>query len=147
MDNATKSSDLEGTREKCIYTLKTFVNQDGFKIEEHTPINENDGSTQFYGFYLVNTEIGPIDRYFRFEDHSKVEDCFDNFRALAETDAENLAEAMKRESEMLDAQSQAEADSLAAPHSPPPTLGAPDEPPTPEGADTQVYDEKGFPIT
>ena len=140
MDKTTKLSDLEGTREKCIYTLKTFVNQDGFKIEEHTPLNPKDGVAQFYGFYLVNTEVGPIDRYFKFEDGDTVEDCFDNFRVLAEKDAENLAAAMREESKRLDNEADAESQADAEFRAPPQSDAVPSE-------DTQVFDENDCPIT
>tara|TARA_R110000824_G_scaffold356208_1_gene543409 strand:- start:1560 stop:1973 length:414 start_codon:yes stop_codon:yes gene_type:complete len=137
MDNTENISDLEGTREKCIYSLRTFVNEDGFKIEEHTPVDEKDGVPQFYGFYLVNTEIGPIDRYFRFGNQTNVADCFDSFRVLAEQDAEQLSQAMKKESEMLDAQADA-----AIPPPPPES-----QMPSPPQPNTELLDENGFPIT
>mgnify|MGYP003658150079 CR=1 FL=1 len=144
MDN-TENMDLEGTREKCIYTIDTFVNEDGFKVEEHTPVNPKGGPPQFYGFYLVNTDIGPIDRYFRFEKQTLLEDCFDEFRTLAESDAELLANAMKEESKIIEAQEaekrQADAESQAMRAAPAPVS----EEPSPVNA--QLLDENGYPAT
>ena len=91
MDNNEEMDAFQGARDKCIYSLKTFVNQDGFKVEEHCPIDDKEASAQFFGFYLINTEMGPIDRYFKFTDQSTVDECFDNFRPLAEEDAKALA--------------------------------------------------------
>ena len=76
MNNAEDLTTPQGAREKRIYKIDTFVNQDGFKIEEHHLVDDTSAPPQFYGFYLVNTEIGPIDRYFKFKDQLSVDECF-----------------------------------------------------------------------
>ena len=110
----------QGAREKRIYKIDTFVNQDGFKIEEHQLKDDTASPPQFYGFYLVNTEIGPIDRYFKFKNETSVEECFDVFRILAEKDAEKLATDMKAEAQRLES---LEAGGAEGPErAPPPTI-------------------------
>ena len=126
-----------GTREKRIYTINTYVNEDGFKIEEHRLTDDAASPPQFYGFYLVNTEIGPIDRYFKFHDEADVEECFENFKTMAEADAKKLADAMKAEAERLDTEADASVDAAMAP---PPVS----EPQTER--DTEVLDSEGCPI-
>ena len=126
-----------GTREKRIYTINTYVNQDGFKVEKHVPMDGDEKDRTFYGFYLVNTEIGPIDRYFKFHEETDVEECFENFKPMAEADAKKLADTMKAEAERLDAEADASVDAAV-----PPPPGS--EPQTER--DTEVLDSEGCPI-
>jgi len=149
MNNSEDLTNPEGAREKRIYKIDTFVNQDGFKIEEHRLTDDAASPPQFYGFYLVNTEIGPIDRYFKFKNEATVEECFDSFKEMAEEDAKNLSQAMQREAER-----QEKGDRGAPPpevRSAPQTRPAPmEEPPQvsppPVDRDTEVLDAEGLPI-
>ena len=124
MNKAEDLTSPEGAREKRIYKIDTFVNQDGFKIEEHHLVDDGAAPPQFYGFYLVNTEIGPIDRYFKFKDQSSIEECFDAFRTMAEADAEKLANDMKAEAQRLES---LEAGAAEGPERGPPATIAPEE--------------------
>ena len=124
MNNSEDLTNPEGAREKRIYKIDTFVNQDGFKIEEHRLTDDASSPPQLYGFYLVNTEIGPIDRYFKFKDQSGVEECFDAFRAMAEADAEKLAKDMKAEAQRLES---LEAGAAEGPERGPPATIVPEE--------------------
>ena len=142
MDN-TQDSQM-GTRDKCIYALTTFVNQDGFKVEKHVPTEGTESDRSFYGFYLVNTEMGPLDRYFKFKNEATVEECFDNFKELAEADAKNLAEAMKREAERLEKEEQGFPPSQS--NSPSPPQESPQDSSLPIDRDTEVVDSEGIPI-
>tara|TARA_R110000824_G_scaffold93267_2_gene225704 strand:- start:2111 stop:2548 length:438 start_codon:yes stop_codon:yes gene_type:complete len=120
MNNAEDLTTPQGAREKRIYKIDTFVNQDGFKIEEHHLVDDTSAPPQFYGFYLVNTEIGPIDRYFKFKDQLSVDECFEAFRTMAEADAEKLAKDMKAEAQRLES---LEAGAPQGPEvGPPPTI-------------------------
>jgi len=131
MNNSEDLTNPEGAREKRIYKIDTFVNQDGFKIEEHRLTDDAASPPQFYGFYLVNTEIGPIDRYFKFKDQSGVEECFDAFRAMAEADAEKLAKDMKAEAQRLES---LEAGAAEGPERGPPPTVVPNKEGEEEGA-------------
>jgi len=150
MDNTQPRQDAQlGTREKCIYALTTFVNQDGFKVEKHVPVEGSEADKSFYGFYLVNTEMGPIDRYFKFKNETTVEECFDSFKEMAEADAKNLAAAMEREAQRMDREEQGTPppEAKSAPHT---TPARAEEPPQgsqlPVDGDTEVLDKEGLPI-
>tara|TARA_R110002051_G_scaffold201507_1_gene268275 strand:+ start:4050 stop:4472 length:423 start_codon:yes stop_codon:yes gene_type:complete len=140
MDNKQEQSDFEGARDKCIYAIRTFVNQDGFKVEKHKPVDDKGAPSNYYGFYLINTEMGPIDRYFKFHKESNIDDCFDNFRPLAEEDAKALAAEMKEQHELAQQQ---EAVENQAVDQPPPSdaLSGPPDP------DTHLLDEDGSPVS
>jgi hypothetical protein len=140
MDNKQEQSDFEGARDKCIYTIRTFVNQDGFKVEKHRPVDDKEAPANFYGFYLINTEMGPIDRYFKFKKESNIDDCFDNFRSLAEEDAKALAAEMKQQ-QLLQQQQEAAENQAAAQPPPSDALSGPPEP------DTYILDEHGSPLS
>ena len=139
MDNNEQNSPFEGARDKCIYILQTFVNQDGFKVEEHKPIDDKEAIPQFYGFYLINTEMGPVDRYFKFKNKSTIDECFDNFKELAEEDAKILAGEMKRQNDIH--QQQASVENQMGDELPP------DEAFGGRESDTQLLDEHGSPLS
>ena len=139
MDNNQDVEAFQGARDKCIYRLNTFVNQDGFKVEEHAPLDDKEAPPQFYGFYLINTEMGPIDRYFKFKEQSTIDECFENFKSLAEEDAKTLAAEMKRQNEIQ--QQTSTENERAAQQFPTDGLSAPPEP------DTQLLDEQGAPLS
>ena len=151
MDNTQQEQEDTqlGTRENCIYAINTFVNQDGFKVEKHVPIEGAESDKSFYGYYLVNTEMGPLERYFKYKNEATIEECFDSFKELAEEDAKNLSQAMQREAER-----QEKGDRGAPPpevRSAPQTRPAPmEEPPQvsppPVDRDTEVLDAEGLPI-
>tara|TARA_R110000824_G_scaffold388092_1_gene583544 strand:- start:4735 stop:5172 length:438 start_codon:yes stop_codon:yes gene_type:complete len=145
MDNKDTAAP-QGAKETNIYKVNTFVNQDGFKIEEHVGTIDESVPSQYYGFYLVNTEIGPIDRYFKFKGQSDLTECFDNFKTLAEEDAERLAEAMKKESEAMENERQ-EMDALKDVEAQIKAAEATVPPPVTEEPNTQFVDADGSHLT
>ena len=72
-----------------------------------------------------------MDRYFKFNEESTIEECFDNFKSMAEEDAAALASEMKRQYEMEQEQAAIDEESETLPPEP----------------DTQLLDETGSPIS
>ena len=104
MDKKEAHSQLDDDK---IYRIVEFTNAEGFKIIEHRPVltegKKDDGTpSQFYGMYVVETDFGPLDRFFTFEPNWSLQDCFDNFKSFAQEDVEVLSKKIQ-EQKLLEA--------------------------------------------
>ena len=101
MDKKEAHKQLEDNK---IYQILEFTNAEGFKILEHREVITGDATptekeSQFYGMYVVETDFGPLDRYFTFEAGWSLQDSFDNFKSFAQEDVEVLSKKIQEHKE------------------------------------------------